>query len=335
MSVLTKEITKADSTVQMQKKGKDILVKSKDRNTTKLKVEKQLKKAGIAFKSVFKKGKSNSIDVLEIAGEGDLIFKPLTRRGAGGVAFEKQLENDIKKYLNGAEYNQLKHPDVLKEMEKVLGFNRRTKYEVVPEGSKNQKRKITFTSDVLHITNSTGQTLTDLTLKHDRKLMYLSLKMSPTYYIMNSGIGTYFMEGRTKIKINEFFGFNGQKMGGFGRQFACVTKKPNYEKVKVNLANLIAQAIGTDVIIIHKKTLNDVLVSEIGRTNIKVKIGSLKEESYSYPEKKSATSRGRKYANIKFDANINKHDYIVNMQFRGTTATDIGPKYIRILLERL
>lgn len=335
MSLVLKAIKTADPTAQIQKSGKDILVKSKDRTTTKLKVEKQLKKSGISFKSVFKKGKSNSIDVLEVPGEGDLVFKPLTRRGAGGVAFEKELENDIKNYLNGSEYSSLKHADVLKQMEKVLGFNRRTKYEVVSEGSKNQKRKLTFNGSKIQITNSNGQTLTDLTLKKDKKLMYLSLKMSQTYYIMNSGIGEYFMEGRTKIKINEYFGFNGQKMGGFGKQFACVTKKPNYSQVKSNLEDLIAQAIGTDVIIIHKKTTNDVLVSEIGKANVRVNIGGLDEGSYSYPEKKSATSRGRKYANIKFNANINRHNYTVNMQFRGTTAADIGPKYLRILLERL
>lgn len=334
MNIL-KEIQTADRSAQVQKTGKDIIVKSKDRNQTKVLVEKRLKKVGITFKSVFKRGKSGSIDVLEVENAEDIVFKPLTRRGAGGVAFEKELENDIKNYLNGVEYSKLKHPDVLKEMEKVLGFNRRTKYEVVPEGSKNQKRKVTFNGNALQITNSTGQTLTDLTLKKDKKLMYLSLKMSQTYYIMNSGIGKYFMEGSTKIKINEFFGFKGQKMGAFGRQFACVTKPPNYNKVKTNLENLISDAIGTDVIIIHKKATNDVLVSEIGRTNVKVSITNLSEESYVYPEKKSATSRGRKHANIKFNAIINKHQYIVNMQFRGTQPTDIGPKYIRILLERL
>lgn len=334
MNIVTKEITKADPTSQIQKKGKDIIVKSKDRNSTKLKVEKQFKKSGIIFKSVFKKGKSQTIDVLEVPGAGDIIFKPLTRRGAGGVAFEKELEKDIKDYLNGVEYNKLKHPDVLKEMEKILGFNRRTKYEVVPEGSKNQKRQMSFTN-TLQISNSNGQTLTDLTLKKDKKLMYLSLKTSPTYYILNAGIGKYFMEGKIKIKINEYFGFNGQKMGGFGKQFACVTKKPNYEKVKSNLEDLISQAIGTDVIIIHKKIANDVLINEIGRTKVRVSITSLNDASYSYPEKKSETSRGRKYANIKFNATINRHAYIVNMQFRGTTATDIGPKYIRVLLERL
>ena len=39
---IQKEIIKADPTVKIQKSGKDLIVKSKDRNSTKLKVEKQL-----------------------------------------------------------------------------------------------------------------------------------------------------------------------------------------------------------------------------------------------------------------------------------------------------
>lgn len=332
---LQQEIKKADRSAQVQKNGNNIIVKSKDRSATKILVEKQLKKVGFTFKSVRKKGKSQSIDVLEIENFEDIVFKPLSRRGAGGVAFEKELENDIKKYLNDAPYTDLRNPDVLKQMERVLGFNRKTKYEVVPEGSKNKKRAVTFDGSKVKITNSNGETLTDLTLKKDRSLMYLSLKMSPTYYIMNSGVGNYFAQGQTKIKINEYFGFKGQKMGAFGKQFACVTKSPNYSKVKVNLENLISEAIGTDVIIIHKRATNDVLVSKIGKTNVNVSIRDLSEDSYVYPEKKSATSRGRKGAGIKFKANINKHEYIVDMQFRGTQPSDVGPRYLRILLQRL
>lgn len=329
MNILAKEIKKAESAVLIEQKGKDIIVKSKDRNATKQKIEKHFKKTKILFKSVFKKAKSSSLDVLEIPGSGDIIFKPIIQKGAGGVKFENELAKDIENYLNGADYRQLKHPDVLKEMEKVLGFNRKTKYQVVSEGSKNQRRQLTFNGGKIDISNSTGKTLTDLTLKKDNKLMYLSLKMSPTYYTLSAGIMRYFMEGGIKIKMNEYFGFNGQKMGGFGKQFACVTKKPNYEIVRKNLENLLSQAIGTEVILIHKKTNNDVMVSEVGRMN-KVKVSNLTENSYVYPEKGV-----RKYANIKVNAKINDHDYIINFQFRGTTAADVGPKYIRILLERL
>jgi hypothetical protein len=329
MSLLLKEIKTAEPTAIIEQKGKDIIVKTKDRNSTKSKLEQHFKKKKIIFKSIFKKAKSSSLDVLEVPGSGDVIFKPIIQKGAGGVKFEVELLLDIKNYLNGAEYNKLKHPDVLKEMEKVLKFDRRTKYEVVSEGAKNQKRQLVFTGNRIIISNSTGKTLTDLTLKKDNKLLYLSLKMSATYYTLSAGIVKYFSEGRTKIPVNTYFGFNGQKIGGFGKEFACVTKKPNYNLVKNNLEDILAQAIGTEVILIHKKKDNDVMVSQIGRTN-KVSVSELSDNSYVYPEKGV-----RKYANIKVKAMINGHDYIVNFQFRGTTATDIGPKYIRILLERL
>lgn len=329
MSLVLKEVKAAEPGAIVEQKGKDIIVKTKDRNATKAKIEQQFKKKKIIFKSVFKKAKSSSLDVLEVPGGGDIIFKPIIQKGAGGVKFEAELMLDIKNYLNGAEYNKLKHPDVLKEMEKVLKFNRKTKYEVVSEGAKNQKRQLVFTGSKILISNSTGKTLTDLTLKKDNKLMYLSLKMSATYYTLSAGIVKYFAEGRTKIAINTYFGFNGQKIGGFGKQFACVTKKPNYNQVKSNLEAILAQAVGTEVILIHKKKDNDVMVSEVGRTN-KVSVSNLGDESYVYPEKGV-----RKYANIKVKAKINGHDYIVNFQFRGTTAADVGPKYLRILLERL
>jgi hypothetical protein len=329
MSILLKEIRKAEPNVLIEQKGKDFIVKSKDRNSTKAKIEKQFKKSKIIFKSIFKKAKSASLDVLEVSGAGDIIFKPIIQKGAGGVKFENELAKDIESYLNGAEYRQLKHPDVLKEMEKQLKFNRKTKFEVVSEGSKNQRRQLVFNGSKISISNSTGKTLTDLTLKKDRKLLYLSLKMSPSYYTLSAGIVKYFLEGGIKIRMNEYFGFNGQKMGGFGKAFACVTKKPNYNKVKSNLEDLLAQAVGTEVILIHKKANNNVMVSEIGKSN-KVKISNLSDSSYVYPEKGV-----RKYANIKVSAKINDHDYIVNFQFRGTTAADVGPKYIRILLERI
>jgi hypothetical protein len=328
-ALLRKEIKFADPSASITQKGKDIIVKSKDRNITKKKVELQFKKKKIAFKSVFKKTKSSSLEVIEVSDSGDIIFKPVIQKGAGGVKFEQELAIDIENYLKGAEYSQLKNPDVLKELEKVLKFNRRTKFEVISEGSKNQRRQLMFDGKKITISNSNGRTLTDLTLKKDNKLLYLSLKMSPSYYTLSAGIVKYFMTGGVKIRINEYFGFNGQKMGGFGKEFACVTKKPNYNKVKDNLEDLLSQSVGTEVILVHKKKTNDVMVSEVGKSN-KVRISNLSDASYVYPEKGV-----RKYANIKVNATINKHNYLVSFQFRGTTATDVGPKYIRILLERL
>jgi hypothetical protein len=333
MSNLLKEIRAADRGILVEQKKNDIIIKSKDRNETKAKIEKHLKKKGYAFKSVFKERKSSSIDVLEITGGGDIIFKPLTRRGEGGVKFEADLSTDIKNYLNGVEYNRLKNADVLKEMEKVLGFNRRKKYSIVEEGSKNKKRQIMFDGSKLVITNSDGPTLTDLTLVDEnakpQKKLYLSLKMSKTYYIMNASVGEYFANRQTKIKINEYFGFNGQKMGGFGKEFACLTKRTvDYAAVSSNLAEILATAVGINVIVIHKKAENDVLVG-INKSTNRVSVTNLSQESYVYPEP------GRKYANIKVNATINGHRYEAHFQFRGTKPSDKGPKYLRVLLKRL
>ncbi len=214
-------------------------------------------------------------------------------------------------------------------MESSIGFNRKIKYQILEEGSKNKSRPILFDGRELTISKSTGETLSDLTLKSGRETLYLSLKMSKSYYTVSSSVLNYFMAGGIKIKINEYFGFNGQKMGGFGKKFACVTKKPNYIQVKKNLEHILAQAVGTKVILIHKKTDNDVVAKKVGKSN-SVLITGLSNDSYVYPEKGV-----RKYANIKVNAKINSKDYIVNFQFRGTTATDVGPKYMRILLERV
>jgi hypothetical protein len=204
-------------------------------------------------------------------------------------------------------------------------------YLVVHEGFKNQKRELRFNGSQIDITNSKGETLSDLTLVSDKgKKTYLSLKSSKTYYVTSSSIYKYFLDKTLQVKINEYFGFDGSRIGGFGREYTCVTKEPNYAKVKTNLANLLSNAIGAGVVIIHKKSTNNVLVEEIDNSFSKVQITGLSESSYSYPEKGI-----RKYANIKVMATVEGHKYVVNFQFRGTTGVDTGPRYLRILMERL
>ena len=101
------------------------------------------------------------------------------------------------------------------------------------------------------------------------------------------------------------------------------------KKVKANLQNLLSQAIGTEMVLVHQKDPSNVLVKKVGRSNT-VSISNLSPTSYVYPE-----PNVRKYANIKVNATINGGTYVVNFQFRGTTAADKGPKYLRILLERM
>lgn len=318
----------AQDTITTDKR--DVIVKSKDRQKAKTTLEKALKSKNIKFKSVFKKSKSSSLDVLEITGYvGDIIFKPIIQKGAGGVGFEKELKLDLENYFNGANKKDLRHGDAIAEMEKVLKISPRSGYKVIHEGSKNQKRLLTYSPGKLSVSNSTGATLTDLTLEKAGKKVYLSLKMSKSYYILSASIFNYFLDKKLNSSLCDYLGLDGAMMGGFGKEYYCVTKKPNYSRVRTNIEKFLSIAYGSNVIIVHKKMTNNVMVSDI-KTSAAVKISDLDAESYIYPEVGK-----RKYAAIKFNADINKHKYIVNFQFRGTTATDTGPKYLRILMERL
>jgi hypothetical protein len=326
ISFIKKSLSQATVTADK----KDIIVKSKDRENTKVILEKALKAKNIKFKSVFKKSKSSSLDVLEIAGHvGDIIFKPIIQKGAGGVGFEKELKLDLENYFNGVNKKDLRHGDVVVELEKVLKITPRSGYKVIHEGSKNQKRLLTYTPGKLSVSNSTGITLTDITLERAGKRVYLSLKMSKSYYILSASIFNYFLDKKLNSSLCEYLGLNGAQMGGFGKEYYCITKKPNYNMVRANIEKFLSIAYGSNVVIIHKKMMNNVMVSDI-KSSAAVKVSGLDDKSYIYPE-----AGKRKYAAIKFNADINKHKYIVNFQFRGTTATDTGPKYIRILMERL
>jgi hypothetical protein len=329
-----KELTKLLKDATITRPKKDIIVKSKDRNGTKTIVEKWLVKNKVDYKDLFKASKSSSINVFEITGIADIIFKPIIQKGAGGVKFEHELAADLLNYWNGVDKKDLGHSDVISEMEKVLKISPKKKWSIVPMGSMNQKRKLTFSGKSnLSVSNSTGKTLTDITIKNDAKAseeLYLSLKMSKSFYILSAAIEQYFADPATQVNLCEFFGMDGYKMGGFGIKYRCETNA-NYTKAKANLQKFLGEVYGSEVVIIHKKAANDVKVSNLGKSKFStVSLNALNEDSYVYPE-----PGVRKYAVIKMRGTINGSSYKVDFQFRGTTAADVGPKYLRILLERL
>jgi hypothetical protein len=320
-----------DATIEQPKK--DIIVKSKDRENSKTIIGKWLKANKVAFKDVFKASKSSSINVFEIIGIGDVIFKPIIQKGAGGVKFEHELELDLTNYWNGVKKDKLKHQDVITQMESVMKINQKDKHTVVPMGSKNQKRALVFDGKHLSVSNSTGRTLTDLTLQNKAgKEIYCSLKMSKSFYILSAAIDQYFAGRSTQVELCTYLGMDGYKMGGFGLKYRCKTPtKVNYSKVRANLEDFITELYGTDVVVIHKKGAGDVKVSKIPKgSRAKISLSPINEDSYVYPE-----AGVRKYAVIKFTGTINNSKYKIDFQFRGTTASDTGPKYLRILLERL
>ena len=327
--------TKFSATATVETTKEDITIKSKDRDKTFAETKKLLKTNKIAFTEVFKASKSSSMNVLTVPNYGgDIIFKPIIQKGAGGVEFEHELEADLTKWWAGTSKRSLKHADVITEMEKVLKYTAKDRYKIIPMGSKNQKRQLAWDGSIMSVSNSTGATLTDLTLEHKdtKKLVYLSLKMSKSFYILSAAIEAYFADKKQQVALCDYLGIDGYKWGGFGTKYRCVTKKKvDYNKVKNNIQEFLTKTYGTDVVIIHKKISNDVKVSKLAKGSFaKISLDIPTVDSYVYPE-----TGVRKYAVIKLTGTINGSSYKIDFQFRGTTAADTGPKYLRILLERL
>jgi hypothetical protein len=301
-----------------------LLVRNSDRTTLQEKIESHFKKKGIDF------NRRKKPTELTVSGASQiLIFKPMKARGTGGLKFEQQFTNDLNDWFSGVELNKLTSGDTIKLLKEKLKLRQNSKYRAEQVGARNTRRPPAFSGNKVKVTNNSGLAVSDVDL-FTNKTYYLSLKFSNSFYIYNGSIGSFFSQANTKKGINEFFGFDGYKMGkAFGKQYATVTRKPNYSTIANNLKQLIIEALGPDVVLVNKISQGVNHISAVRGFGHKVAISGLNKDSYLYAEKGV-----RKYNNIKFNAVINGASYIVSFQFRGTTATDIGPKYLRILLQK-
>lgn len=301
-----------------------VLIRNKDRTSLQEQLEKHYKSKRIKYKRL---KKPTEIEVIGLPQK--IVFKPLKAKGAGGLKFEEQFTSDLNDWFSGIELNSLKSGDTIKLLIAKLKLKQNSKYKAQGVGSRNSKRPPTFSGGKIQVTNNTGMAVSDVDLNAD-KTYFLSLKYTNSFYIYNGSIGSFFEQANTKKGINEYFGFSGYLMGkAFGPTYAVTTKKPNYTTVKKNLHNMIVQALGPDVVLVNKVSQGNNHISVVKGFNHKVEVGTVNDESYLYAEKGV-----RKYNNIKFDATINGAKYTVNFQFRGTTATDVGPRYLRILLQK-
>jgi len=301
-----------------------LLVRNSDRTTLQEKLEDYFKKKRIDF------DRRKKPTELEVSGASQiLIFKPMKARGTGGLKFEQQYTSDINDWFSGVELDKLTSGDTIKLLKEKLKLRQNSKYRAEQVGARNTKRPPAFSGAKVKITNNSGPAVSDVDL-FANKTYYLSLKFSNSFYIYNGSIGRFFEQTNTKKGINEFFGFDGYKMGkAFGKKYATVTRKPNYSVITNNLKSIIIEALGPDVVLVNKISQGVNHISVVRGFGHKVSISNLNANSYLYAEKGV-----RKYNNIKFDAIINGASYVVSFQFRGTTATDVGPRYLRILLQK-
>ena len=130
--------------------------------------------------------------------------------------------------------------------------------------------------------------------------------------------------------VNEFFGFDGYMMGkAYGKEYEAKTiKNYNYTTIRNRFIDIIKQILGPDIVTVAKIKNGVNYLNKISGLNHKVTITGLDKNSYGY-----AIKGQRKYSFIRFDAIVNGHSYQIDFQFRGTTATDTGPRYLRVLFK--
>ena len=314
--------------VRFETKGKQLFARSSDRTTLQEKTEEYFKKNKILYKP---RKKATELDVTGAA--QILVFKPLFAKGAGGVKFEFQIEKDLNDWFKGAEYEDLQHPDTIEQLVKTIRLKQNSRYKAKGVGAANTKRPPTFTATKAKVNNNFKGKVSDIDILDGTKVLHhLSLKFSKSFYIYNATVINYFKSAspQTRTMINEFFGFDGFKMGqAFGKDYRATTKKNyNYSAILRRFADLLNQCLGPDIVLVLKIANGNNHIDKVTGLNHKIRLSGLTKNSYGYAEKGV-----RKYNFIRFQANVNGHNYEVDFQFRGTTAVDTGPRYLRILFK--
>ena len=327
---------RATNAVQIKedKKSKsvDILVymqTTKDRNTAYDKLLRYFKSKKVKYSE--KSSSKSSLGVLNVDGyDGDIIFKPLKRKGSGGEAFEVQLVDDLNAYFGGETLDKLQHGDTITLIKKVTKLRLSKGLEAKGLGKQNARRTPAFNGTQFTVQNNTAGVPVDVQILRNGTVIYnASLKFTGAFYIYQGAVDSFFKDPATMKNINEFFGFDGQQMGkGFGKEYFVITDERKPSKVKANLASIIAQGLGDTMLLVNKVSKGRNYVHYVTGKNHKVSIGNISDDVYTYPVKGQ-----RKYANIKVDAVVNGDSYQVEFQFRGTTPSDKGPRYMRVNLK--
>ena len=254
----------------------------------------------------------------------------MKRKGSGGEAFEVQLVDDLNAYFGGETLDKLQHGDTITLIKKVTKLRLSKGLEAKGLGKQNARRTPAFNGTQFTVQNNTAGVPVDVQILRNGTVIYnASLKFTGAFYIYQGAVDSFFKDPATMKNINEFFGFDGQQMGkGFGKEYFVITDERKPSKVKANLASIIAQGLGDTMLLVNKVSKGRNYVHYVTGKNHKVSIGNISDDVYTYPVKGQ-----RKYANIKVDAVVNGDSYQVEFQFRGTTPSDKGPRYMRVNLK--
>jgi len=105
-----------------------------------------------------------------------------------GTSFELDVAQDLQNFMEGLE--EYKYPKVVEEIIEEFKLTP-DNFKIIPEGKENKKRPLVFSSDgptVGFSGKSIAATLTDLTIKKDAEIFYISLKFGGTLTFFNAGV---------------------------------------------------------------------------------------------------------------------------------------------------
>ena len=219
-------------------------------------------------------------------------------------------------------------------MVKLLRLPQNSRWKCKPVGAANTRRPPAFTATKCTVKNNNKGNVSDVDILNATGAVahHCSLKFSKSFYIYNATVIDLFKSPseKTRAMINNFFGFDGDRMEeAFGKEFAAKTNKTkNFSLIGNRFADIIKQALGPDIVLVSKIKQGVNHLSNIKGLGHRVSISGLTKDSYGYAEKGV-----RKYNFINMNGKINGHSYQVQFQFRGTTAIDTGPRYLRVLLK--
>lgn len=252
-----------------------------------------------------------------------IIVKPKTKvKGGGGRAFENEFIAEFAKWCEDTSV-----PSIYGHLfEGICSENNITaedlsKFVTKPMGKLNQKRTL---QDILKTNADIGSTVTDIDLETADKMLHLSLKIGPSFYLYNGGFKKILDNAEQRRTILANFGIDYKK---FELDFHIAhtatefePKEVNDAEAKKNLESFISNCLGYGYTMVHENGAKSTVLNLTTKQKIKIV-----DMSYRYRSEKA------KYFAIDMTVIMLGKKYKVQFQLRNN-AGGMSPNVIYILV---
>lgn len=254
---------------------------------------------------------------------------------AGGGKAGKEFEEHIARELGKIKFGGSSCPYVkgIEQECSKLGYDLTfDDYDIDVEGHKNQKRSMVFENGSIKTNPSgdIGRTVSDITLSfQDGSKIPISLKYTSQYFLVNMSLRKYLHDKEPtkdvpeRNQIIKYFGFNPKEFLTPYNLHSTDDSIITDVEAKVNWENVIKESIGYGYLYVVGGGKNDI-TTYLSKDN-SVKVDEILQRTY-------AVAGVRKYSKIKLLVTIGNKQYKLDCQFRGTTADEVLPYYLRIMV---